>query len=573
MALPKNQAEPLLLVTAPEVLSALEQSGLSFAQQVLKRPDGPLSALKSAPRLRSLEALLQRDLSTLQKNDALAGVGMRFSHRLFDLNWLSSSHARFELIAIVNRLDRAVFAPEHCGETRLVYRLAYQTPKVTSRLPMTLNVVYFQPRSADSDAQPCLAAAQRWQQGESTEALAAALRGADGPLTAALLNDGNFKSLELDVQSVRWPSTTRPDMGGHAQYLLRVLEARGDGWLPSPLENTPRERLSAEERGDLRAWIVDNLEAIDAGTARMPDAFADTESVGVTPLGLGRRGNRPFRRLFLPEDFSTLELTRFVNIASPEALLRRLDGMSCAGCHQTRSVAGFHLLGEDPADKQLDALLVPSSPHLLGELPRRLAFTRALLASEIPDPARPHSDHEPSAGAFGSHCGLGDPGFSAFQCAAGLRCENHGDPVMGTCVKDEPGAGGACEVGTLYTHNNPLRDRVQALKQTSCGQGVCNDNRVGFPQGMCATSCSQLRADEGCGAIVALRPFNDCIARGEPFPECMARTAGPAGLRACSAEAPCRDDYICTRARQQGGVCIPPYFLFQLRVDGHVVPR
>jgi hypothetical protein len=54
-------------------------------------------------------------------------------------------------------------------------------------------------------------------------------------------------------------------------------------------------------------------------------------------------------------------------------------------------------------------------------------------------------------------------------------------------------------------------------------------------------------------------------------------------LKGCDANEPCRDDYICARtaaghsaskdARERAhGACIPPYFLFQLRVDGHPAP-
>jgi hypothetical protein len=69
--------------------------------------------------------------------------------------------------------------------------------------------------------------------------------------------------------------------------------------------------------------------------------------------------------------------------------------------------------------------------------------------------------------------------------------------------------------------------------------------------------------------IAELRPFNDCLARNQPFADCLARHVNPAGLRACSESAPCRDDYICARTPAGTGACIPPYFLFQLRVDGH----
>jgi hypothetical protein len=40
-------------------------------------------------------------------------------------------------------------------------------------------------------------------------------------------------------------------------------------------------------------------------------------------------------------------------------------------------------------------------------------------------------------------------------------------------------------------------------------------------------------------------------------------------MRGCGEAAPCRDDYICARTPAGGGACVPPYFLFQLRVDGH----
>ena len=44
------------------------------------------------------------------------------------------------------------------------------------------------------------------------------------------------------------------------------------------------------------------------------------------------------------------------------------------------------------------------------------------------------------------------------------------------------------------------------------------------------------------------------------------------GLRACSRSAPCRDDYICAgTADPEKGACIPPYFVFQFRVDGHPI--
>jgi hypothetical protein len=52
-----------------------------------------------------------RDLDGLAAADRHAGVGMRHLHRLFDRRWLTADATRFELVGVVNRLDRHVFHP------------------------------------------------------------------------------------------------------------------------------------------------------------------------------------------------------------------------------------------------------------------------------------------------------------------------------------------------------------------------------------------------------------------------------------------------------------------------------
>jgi hypothetical protein len=85
---------------------------------------------------------------------------------------------------------------------------------------------------------------------------------------------------------------------------------------------------------------------------------------------------------------------------------------------------------------------------------------------------------------------------------------------------------------------------------------------------MCTPSCGALSSDGGCGAIAILDAFNACLAQSRSFETCITEHSSPAGLRRCSRDEPCRDDYICAGS----GVCIPPYFVFQMRVDGHPVP-
>lgn len=66
--------------------------------------------------------------------------------RHFDYRWLHSKFAHFKLIAVVNRMDRADFDATNCGEVRFIYRLSYQSPKSSSSLPFFFNVVRVYPK-------------------------------------------------------------------------------------------------------------------------------------------------------------------------------------------------------------------------------------------------------------------------------------------------------------------------------------------------------------------------------------------------------------------------------------------
>jgi hypothetical protein len=303
----------------------------------------------------------------------------------------------------------------------------------------------------------------------------------------------------------------------------------------------------------------------------LPDSVLAKRAVSVTPRGLNRLANRPFSAALSTKLLKTRDFTGGRFVKSSEALLRRLDELSCSGCHQARSVAGFHLLGEDEATSPNEnALALPVSPQVLADLPRRLRIAQALLHGEAPDFAAPFAERPSDAGGYGDACSLGDdPSFSAWHCAPNLSCsasEAHpGDPV-GHCLPTLHGVGDACEHGSVSRTADAHRDRLARASVESCPDMVCNRSAVGFPGGMCTATCG---ADGSrCGAIAILDPFNACLARGESFIACIRGNVTPAGLRACDAENPCRDDYVCAKTAQ-GGACLPPYFVFQLRVDGH----
>jgi hypothetical protein len=199
-----------------------------------------------------------------------------------------------------------------------------------------------------------------------------------------------------------------------------------------------------------------------------------------------------------------------------------------------------------------------------------MRIAEQLLSGAPPDFSAPLPEHGRAQGSYGQACSLGtDPSFTAWTCPAGLRCSNveasAADPV-GQCLAEQLQVGDACERGAVTQQPNFLRDRMASVKVETCPDMICNRSGVGFPGGMCTASCDQ--AGASCGSIAILDSFNACLARGASFLSCIRGNVQPAGLRACDDQNPCRDDYVCARAAH-GGACLPPYFVFQLRVDGH----
>lgn len=358
----------------PATLRALETAGLGFLTLLEK-----IDAATQVPPGTSwdrLKGAFAQDVEDVKKSDPRAGVGVaRFAHRLFDLRWLDDPDVRFELTGVVLRLDRVAFQEDGCGEVRLIYRLRYEKQLgeelLASRLPATAGIEFFVPR--DEEDPSCERAVRRWMPREDE------LRGQRhwvsdaGPLSATRLRFGeNDLRLVTNVQTVRWPSTVRPALGGHAEYALRTfVPATGEGLRPAPLENTPdvpRLLANPELKRRFLEWLTDpaTLEDIDWGTVLVPEEFLALRATSVTPRGLARRANRPFRSVLSPSDLAGVDWSERSFVRSPEAALRRLDQLSCQGCHQARSVAGFHFLGEDTeATPAPNRVAVPVSMHTL----------------------------------------------------------------------------------------------------------------------------------------------------------------------------------------------------------------
>ena len=565
---------PAALVSDAVTLVALEQRGLAL-HRLLQAGDAQTARLVESPVYRDVTSILESDLEEL---DQRPGIGGELSpNHPFDRRWLRSPRTRFELVAVVNRIDRAFAEPQTCGEVRLIYRLVLEPPsRPKTRLPMTLNLVFRQPRRGGQ----CRQVGAQWIALPSggTKRVDALLK-----LFVAL---GEPVRLEVNLQNLHGP-TFQLNEDDHSEYLLRQFDVTNAGAKARLAFNTPRTDLASEERNDLAKWIADHFDEIDQGTAVIPDRYLAARAISATPRGLARLRNRPFVVLFADRQdaFASLPYERGRLVTSPRALLRRLDEGTCMGCHQSRSVAGFHMLGEErDAALTFNALRIGISPHFAEELTWRSTFIREEshgLAHEVP---RPFAEHAGGSG-YGTHCGLGDKGFATWSCSPGLRCRDaHGDEV-GVCVPvDGNHDGDPCENVTLTPRFGSFGDVVRPTPREGCvllssvsGPDACSPSAFGFAGGMCSEGCSilgEVRGETVCADLPASGYESDCFFTNRPFEDCLKKHVSRQRVRACDEKALCRDDFACARvAGASVGACVPPYFVFQLRVDGPRLDR
>jgi hypothetical protein len=540
--------------------------------------------------------------------------------RSFDLRWLGASTGRFELVAVVNRLDRQDLAPGTCGEVRLLYRLAYTTPTDTgpvgSRLPFLVNAV-FVPTLTD-----CAAVARRWVRPPGD--VAAWLVGPDGPLADVALD-----RIEVNAQVVRFPSGVETEFAGQAAYLLRVYDVDGDGFSRAPLENVPDVRRIAADpalRARLLSFLTAELPAIDAGNFQIPVDLLTDEAVSWSTLGANRLANKPFDALFPVGPRDELPSPVGPTVRGRDGLVERLNDATCMGCHQSGSMAGFHVLGLDDPERTgvTNRLRVPFSPHYGAERGRRAAYVAAVASGIEPDRRRPHSLSRPIVGRNAPCLTPERASELAFDavCPDGLGCEEVAvDPRVGLrfgqCVAptlEAAVAGDTCRTGLVTaadagsegpfngrsdrdTLQTSLRYAMPEDKQFDASHLNCRPTVIGVPLGRAYRSCTvEERRFDGlsddsplpdaiCG-LVGGSTFDRCVERD--FHECLDRIVGRGMVAACDATHPCREDYVCQafptsmpgvdaeRAaildRRGVGFCTPTYFLFQIRLDGHPVP-
>jgi hypothetical protein len=481
-------------ITDPYVLRALDGERFGLGRMIApgKSVDVPLTndglfALPSmAPVRTAIDGEFDRYVARHQANlaNGTIGVGPSFDFQLFDRALLISGQSRFVLAGIVNRMDRAYVAPDSCGEIRLIYRLTRTTAEPgegaeSPRLPMTLNIVLKAKGdnaiAADGAAIGCSGIARRWlDAGESQLSgaeLAIRLNSKDGPLDS--IKPENIDRIETNLQIAHAPKSATRDF--RTDYLLKLFRLNAQRvFEEAPLENQiDREKIFADAglKREFRAWLLDpkNLAELDRGTILVPEKFLAAGAIAATPIGFAPSNLQPAFGFvqadgYGNEAFGEGEVVaalkkaaargiEFENIRSVAGFERRLNDMTCSGCHQTRGIGGFHFPGVDwMAEKPSNSTVVPASPHFFGDQIRRRDILTALRDGAPPDYSRGFSNRPQLRGSselagteyddgWGAHCYQQKPkrtdndvSFRSWTCAEGLACQPVGNASrMGMC--------------------------------------------------------------------------------------------------------------------------------------------
>lgn len=624
--------QPILVIRDPFVLEQLENKGLSLSQLLAineqsneKINDSSNITLdqlyKTSSAYKQVADIIRADLNELlveeNKNSKLnkVGVGMTFSKRLLDPNWFISPYAKFELVGLINRIDRASFDVNTCGETRLIYRLSY-TSKINnySRLPVTFMLKFTNKtnnnETSSHNSSACLPIAKQWTYPKEISSNAELLQWIinEGPAKSVL--NSLPKSIEMNLQALRIPSKARADLAGHGTYLLRGFQFDSNKKLiEEKLENTPdvKKILSSGLKKEFLQQFenTDFINRLSEGILKLDDKYLATKVWSYSPYGIARKENRLFDQFITEEDLKKYKFNQSKYVTNAQAALMRLNDYTCVGCHQARAHAGFHYLGVDkPNDDalKLNVLLFEGSGHFELEKSRRASYMEELLQGHWPNPTRDFSIspgveyNSDKGGSFkqfkkagrGHFCGLPGGPFQHWQCEPDLTCQSideaEGQKILGKCFSKEAMAGDPVLIGYLKQsdHNS---DSFQVLKTKSCGSLKPKmpfsifDKSGGFPSGQCyRKNCSGIDANDKTEACAdsAGDGFNDCMAKTASGKisnkECTEKFLVHYGFAKCSENQSCRNDFVCAKSIEGQGYCTPSYFLIQVRLDGHADP-
>ncbi|PPQ16869.1 hypothetical protein CV770_23820 [Bradyrhizobium sp. AC87j1] len=453
-------------ITDPDLLRKLDEGDALTISRLLspeRKADGPLTTdllFSELSQLKDIPPAIDAEFDRYIIRQKAAyptetiGVGEGFDVQLFDRAVLKSRDTRFVLAGIVNRMDRAYASEDSCGEIRLIYRLARFDGKTATRLPMTLNLVMKarDARQTDAEGKPisCAELARRWLDNGNWQELIGSR------------DDAMLDRIETNIQLSVAAKSALHDF--RSDYLLKVFKYNSatKAFEESTLENQiDRDRIMSDDalRRDFKDWLLapEHLREFDRGTVLIPEKFLARSAVVPTPAGLDASALQPEfgmmqaegegKAVFADNDVvgalkQAVARGDVQNIRSVAGFQRRLNDVTCSGCHQTRGIGGFHFPGVDwLADRSSNASIVPASPHFLGDQPRRRDILTTFATGKRPDFSRGFAGRPQTRGSrelagseyqdgWGAHCSLQDAGsgtrdesFTSWSCANGLTCQ------------------------------------------------------------------------------------------------------------------------------------------------------
>lgn len=466
-------------ITDPDLLRKLDQADTLTIARLLqpeRKANVPLTSdllFASLRQLKEIPPAIDAEFDRyVAQHDATwpsetIGVGEGFDVQLFDRTNLKSANTRFVLAGIVNRMDRAYVSEESCGEIRLIYRLAWFETRpdgssTATRLPMTFNLVMRarDARQTDGSGKPvtCAEVARRWLDNGDWQGLI-------GSRTAPY--DAMIDRIETNIQISIAPKSALHDF--RSDYLLKVFkyDAATKVFEESTLENQiDRDRILADDalRRDFEVWLLTpaNLREFDRGTVLIPEKYLAKAAIAATPAGFDAsdlqpefgmmqgeaKGEGTSEPVFTDDDVvgalkqAAARGIPMENIRSVAGFQRRLNDVTCSGCHQTRGIGGFHFPGVDwLTDKPSNSTIVPASPHFVGDQLRRRDILTAFAEGKPPDFSRGFASRPQTRGSrelagteyqdgWGAHCslqgagsGTADKSFTSWTCAKGLTCQ------------------------------------------------------------------------------------------------------------------------------------------------------
>ncbi|MCX6126905.1 MAG: hypothetical protein NTV34_19445 [Proteobacteria bacterium] len=292
----------------------------------------------------------------------------------------------------------------------------------------------------------------------------------------------------------------------------------------------------------------------------MPQKFLTKKSISISPYGWTRLTNSPFSAILSSDaSFSKEEL-------------KRLDSMSCVGCHQQQAVAGFHVLGiDDSLTEKFLTPLAPFSSYFDGiqlwrsDQVKRLASGRR--QTPFPIVNRSHD------GTTGDACGEGQSCAAHFSCQKRRAFQSYGDNLGGLCEPNKDSdsvVGDPCDSSHLNTFEDAFRDEFIPGFHDSCGKGgVCAYAKAGFPGGYCSKPCTLTETATTCTPVPVLGNFSICVDRFGTFRTCAKNHSILSDMKLCTKVNDCRRDYTCVYRDEKSAICVPPYFLPDLTLGQH----